>query len=881
MSEPQTTTPLSPDSAAPLILESAAAAFRGFVAEYGGSEVFAIGTVDQHGCVASLEFLAFGNQDMVPAPAQNARSGQVLIHNHPGGYLEPSNADIGIASMYGKAGIGFYIVDNDCRDVRVVVKPFKEQPAVPIDLNALMSHFGPDGIMARSMPGYEHRPEQMQMISRVARAFNEDRIAVVEAGTGTGKSYAYLAPALAWGLANRKRIVISTNTINLQEQLLNKDLPELAKRLGWKFKASLVKGRSNYISLRRLKFAANDKDLFDDDRGQELKQLAEWSRISPDGSRSDLPFEVRNETWDAAASDKDDCQRAQCPNFNECFFYKSRREAASADLIIANHHLVMADVALRKNSEGNDYTAILPPFERVIFDEAHNLEETATSYFSAEVSLFAIRRQLNRLYVQQAPNPKGALWRLQRALFNHDSKNLYAPTGAIFAIFDTEVIPRRRMLDDTLEAIFSELFQRTVSYFGGTLSENDRREYRITRDVTHSLFWTEAVRLLQEAADELSLIVKPLEKMMSLCGQYPDNILREIADYRLAAGGAIAKLGDHCETLKFFLQASDEEFCRWLEVGHVRGRPFVRPCTAPLVIAPALRAALHSRKRTLVFTSATLTVNSSFEFFAKTTGLGGQDLPGGEGNFLHAKPQGSPDPDHSLEDVEARTDFLQLGTPFDYSQNCRVAVPIDLPEPNDARFEQAIAPTILETVKITGGRAFVLFTSYKSLQKTLDILRTPLAQAGLAVFRQGEMPRHRLLQSFRSASHAVLFATSSFWEGVDVQGQALECLILTKLPFSVPSTPILEARSERIDRLGGSSFYDYNVPMAVIKFKQGFGRLIRSKTDRGIVLITDRRVFTKPYGKIFVKSLPAVPVDQGPAAEVVRILGEFYNTRRT
>ncbi|MGI8908280.1 MAG: helicase C-terminal domain-containing protein [Candidatus Sumerlaeaceae bacterium] len=846
------------------IAQNCAASLRQLIAECGGQEVFAIGTCDDAGEVIELDPLAFGNWDAVPAPAQNARPGQVLIHNHPSGTLDPSDADINIASLYGKSGVGFYIVDNMCEQVRVVVKPFREAPAVELDVASLLRHFGPDGDLARRMPGYEHRPQQLQMMQLVANAFNRDRLAVAEAGTGTGKSFAYLAPAIAWAQANKKRVVISTNTINLQEQLINKDVPELRTRLDWNFRAVLVKGRNNYISRRRLKFAAREGELFPDERSKELKQLLEWSGATNDGSRSDLPFDVADETWEAAASDKDDCLRARCPHFNDCFFYKSRREAASADVIVANHHLVMADIALKKENTGNDYTAILPPYDRLVFDEAHNLEEVATSYFSSETSLLAIRRQLNRLATLR--ENKGAIPRLQRAVFEHDSRNVYAVTAQILTLLDSEVLARRHELEPLLEEHFSDVFHRTLEFFHmDSLNRTERRELRITRTVTESPYWRETGTLLEEIRTEMNRLLSPLDKALNLMRHYPEELLLELADYRTAAGSVAAKLTDHCNAITFFLKAGDEDYCRWFDVGYVRDRPVVRPCTAPLDIAPALRSALFTRKRTVILTSATLTVDNKFDYLSRQLGLGAAEVE-----------ESASDQQSTLEDVAGRTDYLKVGTPFDYERNCLIGIPRDLPPPNDRQFEEHIAPVIVETLRITQGRAFVLFTSYRSLQKALALTQSQLQAMGITTFRQGEMPRHRLLEAFRSSSRAALFATSSFWEGVDVQGRALECLILTKLPFSVPTTPILEARAEHIDRRGGSSFYEMTVPMAVIKFKQGFGRLIRSKTDRGIVVILDHRVVTKPYGKTFLRSLPPARVQQGTTAEVLETLTSFY-----
>ena len=817
-----------------------------------------------------LDPLAFGNWDAVPAPAQDARAGQVLIHNHPGDDLTPSDADISVASMYGKSGVGFYIIDNACARVRVVVKPFVEKRLVPVDAARLRDFFGPEGGLARAIEGYEHRPQQVEMMGLVARALNEDRIAMVEAGTGTGKSFAYLAPAIEWAVANKQRVVVSTNTINLQEQLLDKDIPALRARLGTEFKAVLLKGRGNYVSLRRLEFAVRDKGFLEDERGRELRQLSAWAKKTRDGSKSDIAFELSDDAWEAAQSDKDDCLRARCPHFDECFYYRSRREAAAAEIVVANHHLVMADVALKRDMTGNDFTAILPPFDRVVFDEAHNLEEVATDYFSSEVSPLAIRRQLGKLRSHR--DQRGALARLRDAVHRLDSSMLYPPTKQILNLCDGEIGSARVTLDDTIDRHFDEIFYRTLQHFGlETLKPREKREVRVTREVAATEYWREVEERLEAVAVALAGFLKPLEKVAGLPRFYPEETAAELVNERLGVVGIAGKLAEHLASVRFFIKAGDEDYCRWVEVGYFNERPAPRLCVAPLDTAPALRSALFARKRTAVLTSATLAVEKQFDFFARRLGL----APPPEDS-----PAAKTDAKNPLADIGSRTDFLLLGSPFDYAANCLVGVALDMPPPARAEFDEESHRAILGALRITGGRAFVLFTSFRALDRASTALSGPLAREGITVLRQGSMPRTKLLDAFRSAPRAALFATSSFWEGVDVQGRALECLVLCKLPFRVPTTPLLEARTERIDRLGGDSFHELSVPLAVIRFKQEFGRLIRSKTDRGVVLILDPRVATKAYGKSFLRSLPAAEVVADHTESVLARFAEFLTGER-
>lgn len=839
-----------------------AAQLKGLINEYDGNEVFAIGTCEPDGTVTAIEALAFGNADSVPAPAQNAHPGQVLIHNHPSGGLEPSRADISIASMYGKAGIGFYITNNSCDAIRVVVKPFFPKQAVPVEFSELENLFGQSGHLSKTFPNFEFRSQQLSMMKVITEAFNNDQVAVIEAGTGTGKSFAYLAPSILWALNNKRRVVISTNTINLQEQLLKKDLPELARQMGREFKAVLVKGRGNYLSFRRLKYAAGRPDLFQDDKTSEMNMLNEWAEKSDEGSRSDLPFQVSHDSWEAVMSDKDDCLRAECSFFNRCHFYKSRREAANADIIIANHHLVMADIALKMENQGNDYTGILPPFDRVVFDEAHNLEEVATSYFTSTTSQLAIRRQLFR--IARPRDKAGVLQTFHTALKRHQMAMRYPAVAEALQLMTERILPTREEVELAIASYFDDFFIESTRFFhADSMKDNERRDHRISTTVTESPYWDTVRHLLESLIKDLHRLVDLFDKLDTLLTSIPPEVMDDLAEPRLRLYSAVKKISDHMGSLRLFLSADKDEYCRWLELGYRRGHPYITPYTAPLDISPALRDSLFLKKNTVILTSATLTIDNNFTYFTRQMGLKAPASGKQQEN------SSAPDP------LEARTRFLQLDTPFDYSRNCIIGVPRDLPVPSHPDFYRQTVPAIIEAVKITQGRAMVLFTAYRPLRQVVDMCRGPLAQAGISCLTQGEQPRHQLVQAFRSSKKAALFATSSFWEGVDIQGEALQCLILTKLPFSVPSTPVLEARAEMIDRRGGNSFYEISVPQAVIKFKQGFGRLIRSRSDRGFVLVLDQRVLTQRYGKMFLKSLPPARLLEGTSEEVINSVRTF------
>jgi len=850
-----------------LLTDSVAEEMRGLIAQFDGNEVFMIGTCQSDGTVIFVEPMAFGNKDSVPAPAQAAMPGQVLIHNHPSGYLEPSGADISIASVYGKAGIGFYITNNQCDAIRIVVKPFFPTEAAPVDFAEIENLFGENGKLVQTFRNYEFRPQQLSMMLMVTEAFNENQIAVVEAGTGVGKSFAYLAPSIIWALNNKKRVVISTNTINLQEQLLNKDLPELARQMNREFKAVLVKGRGNYVSLRRLKYASTRADLFYEDRSGELKSLQDWAAVTKDGSRSDLPFKISEDTWEAAMSDKDDCLRAECQFFNQCHYYNSRREAANADLIIANHHLVMADLALRLENKGNEYAGILPPFDRVIFDEAHNLEDVATSYFTSRTSFVAIRRQLIR--IARLRDRSGVLQAFFNAVKKHKQATLSSEVAEMLPLLTEKILPVREEIEISIRHYFDEFFMETTQFFhADDLKDNEHREFRITASVAEGPYWEKVRELIELMLKDLQRFLELFSTLEKLVFRLPEELLNDVTEQRLRLFAAIKKLAEHDASLRFFLSADKAEFCRWIEVGYRRGIPYIYPHTAPLDISQGMRDALFSKKNTVVLTSATLSIDNDFSFFTRQMGLSRKIRSGAKSTTI----------DNPLAD---RCRFLQLDTPFDYRKNCIIGVPRDLPVPTDPDFLKQIVPSVLEAVKITQGRAMVLFTAYRPLRQVVDMCRHELLASGITCLMQGEAPRHQLVNTFKVTRKAVLFATSSFWEGVDIQGEALQCLILTKLPFSVPSTPILEARAEMVDSRGGNSFYEISVPQAVIKFKQGFGRLIRSHADRGFVLILDHRVLVQRYGKIFMRSLPPAEVVTGQSGDVLISVKDFMSNTRT
>jgi ATP-dependent DNA helicase DinG len=814
---------------------------RAAINDADGNEVFFLGRTDEARLVVEVEALARGNRDAVPAIMIATSFGDVVIHNHPSGNLTPSQADIEIASLLGNQGVGFYIVDNSGERCNQVVSPFARKNVERLSYPEIERFYAPDGVLSQVLPGYEHRPEQTRMALMLAEAFNEERVAVVEAGTGTGKSLAYLLPASLWAVRNKERVVISTNTINLQEQLIQKDIPFLQKHAELKFRAVLVKGRGNYLCLRKLQANASDASLFKDDLAEELDAIVAWSKKTEDGCRSDLSFIPKDEVWEELACESDQCGRVKCPFYARCFFYKARREAAGADLLVVNHALLLADLAVRQET-GYDSTAILPPFTRLIFDEGHHLEDVATSFLSSQVSRLGLMKLLGKLQHPRKAH-RGILPQLSTQLsaaVPEAQDDLYLE---IAAVLEGRLIPKRVAVADAvargMDAIGEALFAKLKK-------EGVEQKLRVTPSVYASPLWPQVSEQVELMCKELSDYTVAMQAFLKGCEKLSDKVLERLAGPLTDLRGAKGRMESAVEALRFFT-SREEGFCRWFEL---RKGPLVKLCCSPLEVAESIKKAILDPFKTVVLTSATLAVGEKFDYLKRRTGI--ELLP------------------------KERVTQLLLPSPFDYARQAFVAVPSDMPEPTSPLFEARLCSHLLKALKISQGRAFVLFTSYDLLTRVCNRLAEPLKAAGLTPMRQGETNRHLLLSRFRTAQNPVLFGTDSFWEGVDVQGKGLELVVITRLPFRVPTEPILEARSEHITALGGDPFMTYTVPQAVIKFKQGFGRLIRSREDRGAVLILDSRVLTKNYGKIFLTALHGVKVLKGIEEELCKEMETFF-----
>ncbi len=816
-----------------------------------GNEVFFVGNYNEEGIIDRIKVFARGNEYSVPAIIESAKSGDVVIHNHPSGNLTPSEQDIRIAALFGNHGVGFYIVDNDVDKVYVVVEPFKDFEIKRLDISELRTLLLPTGDVSRCLESsYEHRDEQLKMLENVSSAFNDDLISLIEAGTGTGKTLAYLLPSVFWSLKNGERVVLSTNTINLQEQLSLKDIPLVHESLSGEFKHSLVKGMGNYLCLLRAETISDGiLEFSEDDEIDILKDILEWSNLTQDGSLSDLNFTPPENIWDKVSAESESCLHVKCPYYSKCFFYKARREVASSQIIVANHHLVFSDLAIKRANEESE-AGILPPFKRIVFDEAHHIVDAATSHFGMRATKYGISRTLRRL------KRKGSGGEVKGLIFYSASvtTNLkrYFKKGILSRALrriEVTLSPQIDALDDYITSAFDELY-----YFLLPLSEQkegvkNEINMRITKDILGLDGWGGIESKFSILGKKLKDLLDEIISFMDVISDHESetDFAKIIVEFR----GIGNKINYYAEVISNFLNSEEDGYVRWVEGRMGKGGVLAGIGLSPLDISLYLKERLYSSSKTIVMTSATMAVGGGFDFLKKGLGL--------------------------MENERLEEHILPSS--FNYKEQTLLMIPTDLPEPIESDYSTRISPVILDAIKISDGNALILFTSYSLLEATYSNIRQGLIKKGIIPLKQGSLPRNRLLEKFREEDKTVLFATDSFWEGIDVPGEALRLVIITRLPFKVPTDPIIEARVEHMEHLGINSFLEYTVPVAVLKFKQGFGRLIRSRSDRGAVLVLDSRIVNKFYGKYFLDSLPECYRFIGKSREVIKELETFFNSR--
>ena len=621
--------------------------------------------------------------------------------------------------------------------------------------------FGPGGLLERCMiGGYEHRAAQLEMAEAVQDAFENKHHTVVEAGTGTGKTLAYLLPAICSG----RRVVISTATKSLQEQLYQKDIPFLQKHFAPELRVAVMKGRSNFLCVSKLNQMQDQALLKGMEEIDAFRQIKDWAKLTETGDRAELTFlPDDSELWSRLDARRDTCSGQKCPSFNPCFITGMHQRAKDADLIIVNHHLFFADLALKQD----DFGSILPEYSAVVFDEAHEMEDVASDYFG---------RQISNYRFEELARDADATLRLTR---------LGSPA----------LLRRTQKIREKSRAFFEQFPARDGRY---PFSRNERAAF---------------IEQHREAYEALASALKSLETEFAAMAQKPEELLR------------IARRSFEIrQEISFLFESNERNYVYWYE----RRNKGVFVAATPIDVSQILREHLFEAFDTVVMTSATLTVGNRFEYIRQRLGL-----------------------DHAKENA--------LPPEFDYEKQALLYLPKAIPDVRNPGFGEAAADQIVELLELSQGRAFCLFTSYSQMN---DLFQRVLDRVDFPLLLQGTAPRSALLERFKNTEGAVLFATASFWQGVDVPGQQLSCVIVDRLPFAVPSDPIVAARVAALTEEGRNAFAEFQVPQAVLALKQGFGRLIRTKTDRGVLALLDTRIQRMPYGKIFLESLPKYRVTQ-------------------
>ncbi|MCL2805633.1 MAG: ATP-dependent DNA helicase DinG [Treponema sp.] len=650
--------------------------------------------------------------------------------------------------------------------------------------------------VAKRLPTYEPRKSQMDLLSLITRAFNEDALCMAEAGTGVGKSYAYLLPAMHFALSTKEKVVISTATITLQQQLFEKDIPFAADCMGMKIKAVLMKGRGNYICKRRLDDVMSEPPL-DREEFEEVKKIGSWAQTSKTGGKSEISFLPSDSAWSSVCSESDLCLGLHCPWKEECFIAAMRKRANGANIIVVNHHLLFADLSARFKGAGYENAVVLPPFNRLIIDEAHTIENSATSFFSSEFGRTAIFRQLGKLYYRGNRGLLVKLTSLARMEEHLDTM--------------TDIIDKIRKsaeeLDDNaldicgMDGIFrlspdiDDLFLKKTLF--SNLKSLRKEILKLTgaiRDITENL---DDEKAIDPSVWEIKMIVRRLENIAEICDVF----------------------------CKYKKQEND---ILWIEKQRFSKYPWAVFTRTPLDLAPILRDSVFSPNKTVVCVSATLAINEDFSYWANNCGI-----------------------------LSSRAVLSGcFPSPFPYSSSVLLTVPKDAPLPDEDGYQEFVDKAAGALAAVSEGSALLLFTSYQSLTSAYLAAKDKLTALGIRCLKQGDDDRTRLLQDFVSDTKSCLFATDSFWEGVDAPGDTLRMVIISRLPFRTPGDPVFEAKREAVEKRGGNPFLELSLPQAVMKFKQGFGRLMRRSADHGVVAVLDGRLLKKSYGRLFLQSLP-------------------------
>ncbi len=795
------------------------------IEEYNGGEIFFGCLLDDEGIIKNIEPICYGNDNAVLAPYEIANKYNAILHNHPSGNIKPSEQDLYYAEYLEQEGIGFFITDNSASTLNTVVPPIITKKNKPLNIEEIKNYFSVDNKIDKFINDYELRDGQIKMSHIVTESFNNNNLTIIEAGTGIGKTLAYLIPAFIWADINKERVVISTNTINLQNQLMNKDIPIVKNILNSKIEAVLVKGRRNYIC--KLKIYNIQNELEFDDEIEETNTILKWSALTENGDIDELNFIPSVFIWEKVSSEVDFCNGRNCIFFQSCYFQKARRKASESNILIVNHHILLADIDIRRQGGGLEENILLPSYKKIIFDEAHNIVKSASSYFSHIFSKSAFYKFIGYL---KKKNDKGFLPRLTKKLSN----------SGIIELNDVSDLINNELLTnlDHLQNNSYEIFNYIYIYLDNIIKKNPYSfnnklniQYRIKKNEWVSNdFINNFINNLNKLKDLLEVLEKSFDKVINKF----EKIKKEIKnDYEIDIK-LLKSYQNKCtsiyQDMVSLINIDTEEFVTWLDITGEENNPNFKLIATPLHIDKILAESIYEVFNSIIFSSATLTVNKSLDYFKIISGLS------------------------HIKDREIISEIIN--SPFNYKEKVLFIALDDIPEPSHIEYNNLLNNFLKKAIVTINGSSFVLFTSYNQLTKSFEEVNTYLNDKGLKCYFQGEMEKYKLLEKFINDINSTLFATSSFWEGVDAPGKTLKCVILAKLPFNIPTDPIEEAKIEDMEKKGINPFLNYTLPQAIIRFRQGFGRLIRKKNDYGVVAILDSRVLKKSYGKFFLNSLP-------------------------
>jgi ATP-dependent DNA helicase DinG len=716
-------------------------------------------------------------------------------------------------------------------------------PTLP--LNKVLALIDQGGLIQKKNPRFEARPQQKEMLKDVLEAYNTNSIALIEAGTGTGKSLAYLIPALLFASVHQEKTVISTKTITLQEQLIQKDIPNLIEALNLDLKVTLVKGMGNYLCLKKLEESRFEKHHLNLEERGELSQIEAWRETTVCGTKSSLPFHPSLTVWEKVSAEADVCQKKQCPFFESCFFFKARQEMEQSQILVVNHHLLFSDLSVR----AQDGEGILPEFKRLIIDEAHHIEDIATQFFATHLNDIQLSRILGKLMSDKGGQNTGKLPLLKEKLYAYYKTKDLKTIDPLISRLSNDLPFEKNELRRSLKELFVA-YQDLKDLF---TTREDGDKLRLLLEHKKSPLWIERIiPQTEQLKREFNRFIKSLNGVLDEMSFLKEEKLLENLK------GLIADIKSYGEKLKnmgslfslFISEEDKKDSVSWIESRGLIGE--TQLVEAPLNSAQKIANHLFKPLLTTVLSSATLTTNNNFDFIKKRLGI--------DPLFLGEK--------KVIERV--------LDSSFDYKKQALFLIPTDFPSPQDPSFIDHAKPLIFEAIQATQGATFVLFTSYGMLNQCYQSLKEALQKAGYTLLKQGDSSRTNLIKMFKKTPRSILFGTDSFWEGVDIAGDALKCVILVKLPFRPPKDPLQEARNELILEEGGNPFLEHMVPTAIVKFKQGFGRLIRTKTDRGCVICLDTRLLSKFYGKLFLDSLPNCEKLFIKKEEIAKRLFHFY-----